>query len=568
MFEDARRLAHGSEIAADICIVGAGPAGLALAEHLAQTSLKIVVLESGGDKPTADSNDLSKLASDSVLGRDLAVGADRAVGGVAHAWSVDTGASHRNVRLTPMTEADFEARTWMEESGWPITAADLAPSIARAKTFFELPEADFTPAAWTEPEAAPLPIPESRIRTRMFMFANATTVLERARSAVERSAAVALYRFATAIELVTSPDASTVVAVRAQAPNGVTFNVRAGQVVLTGGGLGVTKLLCASDAVVPGGLGNASGHLGRHFNTHPLIYGGKLYPAARDVFAQARLYDIRERGGGWVMGHLQLTDAVLREEPVLNMSAMLFPEEADADAHRALSPRQLRAFDASTTVRNAIRNRQLPRLTDLLTVATGVDGVLKRLVGAALWPKSHMGKGGWSRLPHPERRYHCFSVYHVAEQGPHPDCRVELSNERDVLGQRRLRVLWRLTDEDAEALVRSQYVFKEELERAGIGRYDIASDNGRPFIIHPTANHFMGLTRMSKEPADGVVDVDGRVHGVRNLYVASASVFPTGGFANPTLLIVALAYRTADVLLERARELSPPEVDLAVRRHA
>ena len=53
----------------------------------------------------------------------------------------------------------------------------------------------------------------------------------------------------------------------------------------------------------------------------------------------------------------------------------------------------------------------------------------------------------------------------------------------------------------------------------------------------------MGTTRMHEDPTRGVVDADGKVHGTRNLYVASSATFPTGGFANPTLTIVALALR-------------------------
>jgi choline dehydrogenase-like flavoprotein len=48
---------------------------------------------------------------------------------------------------------------------------------------------------------------------------------------------------------------------------------------------------------------------------------------------------------------------------------------------------------------------------------------------------------------------------------------------------------------------------------------------------------------MALDRRDGVVDPNGRVFGVDNLYLAGASVFPSAGFANPTLTIVALARR-------------------------
>ena len=63
-----------------------------------------------------------------------------------------------------------------------------------------------------------------------------------------------------------------------------------------------------------------------------------------------------------------------------------------------------------------------------------------------------------------------------------------------------------------------------------------------------TAHHLLGTTRMHDLPRHGVVDRVCRVHGSSSVYVAGASVFPTGGYANPTLTVVALAIRLADEL--------------------
>jgi choline dehydrogenase-like flavoprotein len=66
---------------------------------------------------------------------------------------------------------------------------------------------------------------------------------------------------------------------------------------------------------------------------------------------------------------------------------------------------------------------------------------------------------------------------------------------------------------------------------------------------HPNgAFHHMGTTRMHNNPKYGVVDENCRVHGTRNLYIAGSSVFPTCGYVNPTLTIVAMAFRLADHL--------------------
>jgi choline dehydrogenase-like flavoprotein len=69
--------------------------------------------------------------------------------------------------------------------------------------------------------------------------------------------------------------------------------------------------------------------------------------------------------------------------------------------------------------------------------------------------------------------------------------------------------------------------------------------------------HHMGTTRMHADPQRGIVDADCRMHSAPNVFVTGSSVFPTGGFANPTLTIVALALRVRDTLL---RDLRVPVV--------
>lgn len=551
MMKDARELPPGSQIEADLCIIGAGPAGLAMALRLDGAPFRVAVLESGGLGPEEASDALSAIASTSRFGDDLAVGAYRAIGGSATRWSIDNGRTKRNVRLTSMTEADFEERPWMEESGWPIPVEALDAYMDRAKAFFGLPQRSFLPQDWVDPETPALPIPEDRIRTRMFMFADADALLSERRRSIERSQNIVVYVHATAMSLERSPDGKTVSSVCVRAGRDHAFSVRADQVILSGGGLWVTQLLLASTAVAGEGLGGGGDHLGRHFNTHPFLYGGKFYPSDPALFAKTKLYDMRFVGETCVMAHLQLTDEALRREKALNMSMMIFPVEKEADAHRALSPRQKRGFDALIRMRFALRGQERVRFRHVVDLVCGLDGVLKRLVGAILWPKTHIGKGGWSRLDRLDRRYQAYDVFHLAEQGPHPDCRITLSDERDDLGQRRIHIDWRMRPEDSAAMRRAQEIFREELAKAGLGRFEIADHEGGPVFVHVSTNHFMGLTRMAANAQDGVVDPDCRVYGLDNLYIASSSVFPTGGFANPTLSIVALGYRVVDHVLAK-----------------
>jgi choline dehydrogenase-like flavoprotein len=58
---------------------------------------------------------------------------------------------------------------------------------------------------------------------------------------------------------------------------------------------------------------------------------------------------------------------------------------------------------------------------------------------------------------------------------------------------------------------------------------------------------------MHNDPRQGVVDPDCRMHGVGNLFIAGPSVFPTGGYANPVLTIIALSLRLADLVKKQFR---------------
>jgi choline dehydrogenase-like flavoprotein len=136
----------------------------------------------------------------------------------------------------------------------------------------------------------------------------------------------------------------------------------------------------------------------------------------------------------------------------------------------------------------------------------------------------------------------------MTEQVPNPDSRITLSSQRDRFGQPRARLDWQLTDDDYRTIEVGQRTIDEELRSAGIGRLEgkYADESPRPTLTGGW--HHLGTTRMHDDPKQGVVDANCKVHGIRNLFIAGSSVFPTGGYANPTLTLVALAARLADHL--------------------
>ena len=560
MLIDARTLAPGSEILADLCIIGSGPAGTSLAREFRGSTTTVVVLESGGITAEPEAQQLAVPAQLSY-GNVQALGCNRQLGGNSSIWSVRTGETWFGVRLMPLAEADFERRDHVTESGWPIHRCDLDPFYARAQAVFKLGPYAYEGEDWADDATPSLPLHAERVRTRMYQFSDGNLFSDTYRRELEQAANITTYYFATATELETSENSAQVNSVQVRTvPGGPTFRIRARKVVLAGGGMASTQLLLNSDVRHPGGIGNQGDRLGRYLMDHPLLIGGELLPASPQLFGRTALYDMRHDGGAHVMAHLQIADELLEHEPLLGLSLMLFPREHNYLAHRELSERQQLGVTAFYNLRQVVAHGSKLKRETLRDLVRGADGIVKRSLDEIIFPKARLNVGGWSRLPFKTRRYHSYEVIHQVEQAPHSDNHVSLNSERDALGMRRLVVDWRWHAEDQAATMRAQELYAEEFRRAGLGEFKIARENGGPKVLLHSTAHYMGMTRMHTDPQQGVVDADCKVHGVDNLSVVSSSVFPTGGFANPTLTIVALALRTADRLKAELAQCATPQL--------
>jgi choline dehydrogenase-like flavoprotein len=146
-------------------------------------------------------------------------------------------------------------------------------------------------------------------------------------------------------------------------------------------------------------------------------------------------------------------------------------------------------------------------------------------------------------------------AFHMAtrqEQAPNPDSRITLSSEKDALGMPRAKLDWRLTELDKRSIRIFYEVLGQVFGQSGTGRVQIrdwllGDDRTWPSFISGGWHH-MGTTRMHVDPKQGVVSADCRVHGLSNLYISGAAVYPTAGSANPTLTLVALSLRLSDYL--------------------
>ena len=148
----------------------------------------------------------------------------------------------------------------------------------------------------------------------------------------------------------------------------------------------------------------------------------------------------------------------------------------------------------------------------------------------------------------------------MSEQEPDRESRITLSRQRDALGIPRVHLDWRISPLDLATIRRHQDVLAAELEARGLGTIDDRFDPDQRHRSPIMSNyHHIGSTRMHEDPTSGVVDADCRVHEAPNLFVAGSSVFPAGGYLNPTLTIIALALRIADTIrADLSGGASPP----------
>lgn len=541
MFFDSRKLPHGSEIDTDVCIVGAGPAGIAVAKELINKNFRVCLLE-GGDVNYFD-EEIEALGDGETVGDPFAPLRDmrrRQFGGTANWWSIHMNQGRIGVRYADLDELDFQKRDWVPYSGWPITKQDLVPFYHRAHTFCQLGPYDYSTKPWETENDRRILSNDDRITSLMFKFGPRSIYYEDYKVQLEKSSNISVYVNANAVELESDEEAKTVKRVHVACLTGNRFTVNAKMFILSAGGLENARLLLLSNRVERNGMGNQHDVVGRYFMDHPIIYPGHLVLSNSNLVHTIGLYDKRNINGETVMGRLALNESYIRKEKLLQMSVMLFPREEYFKSDGKMSAKWL--F-------NAVRQGKLP--TDLFrhikNIAFDGDHLIEDLYFNKIKRevlKPSLAIGGWSSGDIQNHEFVKLEFVAPTEQAPHPDNRVTLSDKKDKLGSRQVKLTNYWNDIDKDSAKRALATYSKAFAEAGFG-----STKFPPFKeldVAMSSHHNMGTTRMHDDPKSGVVDSDCKVHGKSNLFMAGSSVFPTGGFANPTLTLIALAIRLAD----------------------
>jgi len=527
---DAADLDEGTTLDADLCIIGAGAAGITIARELAGTNLDVVVLESGGteaDEVTTSLYEGEYLAEPIMDAFQIrTIGMDeirlRHLGGTTGHWAG---------YCRPIEPIAFQTRPWLSLSGWPITREDLNPFYERAAEVILLGPYRTDWQYWNDEHGVGAALlDDSVIASKVFQINFPMLFGEVYRGELEDAENVQVVLHANVTELVgTPPNADHIDSIEATTLDGRAFSVRARAYVVASGGIESARLLLASNGVNPAGIGNERDLVGRHFCEHLILPAG--FAALARPPADASLYGIAdlpispdpERLIG-VRGIFTVTGEAIRENEMLDWEAQL--EIGTLPAGAPAQPDGVRVADVSPLLEQ-------------------VDGTPAETV---------------------------MYVQLTGEQIPRPENQVVLSDVTDALGQRRADLLWTIAPEERASMVTGLELLSQRLGAAGLGRLQYAPggigynpnapEGGerttiyevRPDDIDPegfpvgVGYHHMCTLRMADDPSQGVVDADAKVHSVDNLWAAGSSVFSNAGASTPTMTIVALSLRLADHL--------------------
>ena len=531
MFIDTRRVEDDTHVETTVCIIGGGVAGITLAREMNKKGINTCQLESGGFDPDDDTRDLYR-GEDVGLPYSFADGCrGRFFGGSSNCW----GGWCR-----PLDAWDFEKRDWVEHSGWPFGLEELAPYYERTHALLKLGPINFEPGFWEKainrPDVKRIPFTTGDVRDTISQFSPPARFGKLYREELKRSSHVRVFLYANAVHIDTDQDAKTVTQIQVATLSGRRITIGAKIFVLATGGIENARLLLSSNRVQPAGLGNGNDLVGRYFMDHPRLQSGTVR-WTRD-WSRNKLYDIKYHymnssvaaHGTHIASQLALMPHVLKREKLLNARvwfSSIFPGEGSEGAlalyrcKQALLQKEQAGWKLSDDVKRMVAN-------PVDTFAYGV-----------------------TRFFHPRMLIRGVRFQIISEPEPIPSSRVTLSTvHKDKLGIPRVRVDWQLSDLVRRTFDKTLAIVGQELSRGGVAEVtlDPPIEGGQwPASMEKEGTwHHMGTTRMDDSPRKGVVDRNGKVHGINNLYVAGSSVFPTAGANFPTITIAALTLRLSE----------------------
>jgi len=545
----------------DICIVGTGPVGMAMALELDKLGKEALLLESGGleaDPAMAEATRAEITDTERHAPMELAV--CRALGGTSWTWGG---------RSVPYDDVDLAERPFVPESEWPVTHDEIRPWYKEA-TEYTLCGGD----EFTKPYERELTDGLTLDFVERWATESKLILIHRERILASKHIHLSLGSTVTGFQL--TEDGSSIEAVEVATASGPKL-VRARHVLLAMGGVETTRLLLNVQEKHPALFGGVDGPLGRYYMGH---ISGKIASIVFDTPASFRDLDFKlDTNRSWYRRRFMLTEEAQIENQVLNTAfwpdnppfynpdhksgvlssvflALAFPptgrkllSEAIRLAHTGPKP-----YPIAAHLRNAI-----------LGAPQGAADIYRILRDRFIRKPKKPG----FMVSNPGGRY---ALHYHAEQIPQAESRITLTNEADKFGLKRVAIDLRFAEQDIDSVIRSHELLDKALRANGIGRlepwYDQEQTRRKVWAQAADGFHQVGSIRMGLDPKASVVNRDLQTHDLSNLYAVTSAVFPTSGQANSTLLAVAMGMRLVHQLAKdapQALRTANPQTTGAVR---
>lgn len=552
-------LTDPARFAADLAVVGAGPAGIVVALEAADRGLSVILVESGRERFDHAVQELSEAAEwDEQRHASLSMAIRRQLGGTSVIWGG---------RCVPYDPVDFLTRPVAGSVSWPVGYDEIRRYFARACEWMRCGRPVFSAADLPGETKELVPgLADADVRTSDLERWSLPTNFGREYLArLRQSRNLRVLTGVTCRSITTRTGAAVADSLECRSLAGGEVEVTAAQFVVAAGGLESTRLLMCSarpEGVAPG---DGGGHLGRWYMAHVEGVASRVHlttPARATTYGYQRDVD-----GVYVRRRFTLTESFQLRHGIPNFAAWLTnPELADAAHGRGelsfvylmlastLGPRF--APDAQRLSLTGIevpgapygRSTISPRSAHIRNIARHPLRTGRFVAGFGtrrFLSRGRRAPGFFSFSP-----ANVYPLQYHGEHLPNPNSRVSLTSELDQLGRPKLAIDLRFADADVAGVLRAHRAIDERLRDAGVGWLEYIESDVAATVRGRLGGgfHQVGTTRMAATERDGVVDRDLRVFGVGNLYVASSSSFPTSGQANSTFMIVAFAVRLADHL--------------------
>ena len=515
MISDFLTLKTADHMTADICVIGAGAAGMAIAEYFMDKNVKVLVIESGNFKFNQNIQNYYEIENVGLKFDGGFGGRFRTMGGSTTKWGG---------QALPLTKLDFKPKNWIKNTGWPIQKEDLGAYYKKALKFLNVDDLDFDDQIFKKLRIGPLNL-GSTFNYHVSKWSPNPDLRNVYKKRFKESQNLEILLNANLLQIERSEDKKTVSSIVAGEAS-KQIKITAQYYILSCGGIENARIML-HNAIAP------ESPVGKYLQDHPSIEIGRLTPTSGRTIQQ--YFNIHYWQKWEYSIRLSLTDEFQEKEKCTNASVSIM-----------FTPRASSLIGKLNLLKKSVAKKKPFQI-----LQNGFAALLKSyeiflIAYNYIFYKFQYKPGAY------------FPIKISFEQEPSEDSWVKLSDKKDALGIPLSKVCWDITEATWITAIKVAQELTRELKKHNLGEVtlypEIFQENPDWKKLFGDVNHHIGTTRMGVDPLKSVVDCDCQVWGLNNLYVAGSSVFPTSGHSNPTLTLIALSYRLAEHLDKKINE--------------